>query len=231
MEQQELQDKIGNAPKYTLFHYYTPIFAMISALEASREYGQPEELALKTIQQLDYIREILRSQNKNMDWVADAQYAVAAYVDEAINRSNWHGRDIWRQMPLHARMRLQPNPGIVFFQKLGDWLKSPSQPTELLEIFYVCMGLGFQGQYFNQPDTLKQIKQELLRKLLKDSNPPERLSPNAARLADERVDPTSHAFPWLWVIAGIMGVLLLLFIILKVMSINQIDDLIRQLST
>lgn len=213
----------------TLLQLYTPVFALVSALEAKDDYGDPEELAVKTIRLLNFVRETSQISNKSMDWVGDAQYAVVAFVDESINLSKWHGREKWRQYPLASRLGLQPNMGVAFFDKLEAWLKSPRRPIELLEVFYVCLGLGFSGQYFNQRDTLARIKRDLLHELTSRDNPPGKLSPNAARKPDERLDFESENFPWMWLASFAIGLLLVLFFVFERLSSGEIEKLVKQL--
>ncbi len=213
----------------TLLQLYTPVFALVSALEGKDDYGDPEELALKTIKLLDSVRDTSQLSGKKLDWVSDAQYAVVAYVDESINRSNWHGRDKWRQYTLAARLRLQPNTGVVFFDKLNLWLKNPLRPSELIEVFFVCLGLGFSGQYFNQQDTLARIKRDLLHELVQRDDPPAKLSPNASRKVDERVEIDSDDFPWAWFASFAVGFLLILFLVFEYFSTKEIDNLVDKL--
>ncbi len=217
--------------RQTLLQLYTPVFALISALEVSRDYGNPRDLAEKTKKLLDSVRANSQVTGKNMDWVADAQYAVVAFVDESINRSEWHGKEEWKRLPLSAMLGLQSNTGVLFFQKLEAWMQSPSPPAEVLEVFYTCIGLGFQGQYFTQQDTLARIKRELFQVLSEGESPPERLSPNADRKANERIDPGSDSFPWIWLVGIAVGALLIVFLVLKFLSVSEISKLVDALKS
>lgn len=218
----------SNKSVQSLLQLYTPVYALISALEVSKDYGDPEDLAVKTIKLLDSVRELSQRHGKNMDWVADAQYAVVAFVDESIGRSKWHGKEVWMRLPLGARMGLEPNSGVRFFQKLDGWMKSPQPPTEMLDVFYLCLGLGFQGQYFNQLDRLVNLKRELLHQLTKGTDSPRKLSLSACR-PDDKIQIDPDTFPWLWYGSGAVGFLLLLFALFKFLSVKEINRLVEAL--
>lgn len=213
----------------TLLQLYTPVFAMISALEVSNDYGDPEGLAEKTLKLLDTVREESRKAGKSMDWVSDVQYAVIAFVDESINRSEWHGRAEWQKLPLAARLGMQPNTGVVFFEKFDMWMRNPTRPKELLEVFYVCLGLGFQGQYFNDQNHIAQLKRDVLQELTKGQEPSDLLSPQGKFKQSTPLTMVSESFPWIWFLSGALGFLLLMFVILKFLSIGQIDDLVEKI--
>lgn len=213
----------------TLFQYYTSVLTAISTLAASRDYGDPEELASKMNTLLRSVKEDMLQNGKNIDWVSDSQYAVVAYIDETINKSQWQGKSAWQRNPLIARLELQPNPGVAFFEKLRDWMKSPHPPAELLEVFYVCLGLGFEGQYFSQQEKLAEIKQDILNSLALDVHRASHISPNAARKADEQVRPESDDFPWAWICSIALTFLLVVFTVLKWMSLENEDDLRKEI--
>jgi type VI secretion system protein ImpK len=211
----------------TLLQLYTPVFALVSTLQANKDFGEPEELAVRTLQLLNNVKETCRKNGKNPGWVVDAQYAVVAFVDESMNRSNWHGQQAWQRYPLAARLGLDANLGEVFFQRLNDWQRSPEPPAELLEVFYVCLALGFRGQYFTSQETLSDIRRRLLHDLTDMEEPPARLSPRAYE--KHAVPVTVESFPWLWIVSGAGAFLLILFTIFKILSRNEINGLVESI--
>lgn len=216
----------------SLLEIYAPIFAFISALEAKNDYGDPEDLARQTAKLLENIRERCQDLNKNKDWVADAQYAVVAFVDESIHRSKWHGQAAWIRRPLVAMLNLEGVPGVTFFEKLESWRRARQRSheiNELLEVYYVCLQLGFQGQFHQQQDRLARIKHELMTDLTEGGTSPDALSPHAYRLPEDEVPPTRDTFPWTWFLSIVAGALLLLFLILKLLSVGEINGLVEEL--
>ena len=81
------------------------------------------------------------------DDITDSKYALAAFVDEAILRSQWPGREQWADNPLQLQMFETYLAGEGFFEKL-EALRTRGEPAaDVLEIYYLCLVLGFEGKY------------------------------------------------------------------------------------
>jgi len=82
------------------------------------------------------------------DELAQARFALVAWLDEVILRSSWPGRDEWAGQPLQLRLFRTNRAGNEFFAHLAalrpEWLGAR-------EIFLLVLSLGFEGQYHDQP--------------------------------------------------------------------------------
>ena len=215
----------------SLLQLYTPIFTLVSTIEINRNQGAPEEVRAKTVQLLRSVGESSQISEKQASWVRDAQYAVAALVDESIMRSHWHGRDQWKALPLCTALGMTPNPGVHFYERLDYWLNNSKPPTELLEVYFVCLGLGYQGRHFENAATLSQYKRSLLKILCGNSQESNVLSPNADRKADDVLRADSERFPWLWILIGSTASLLVMFLVLRLVLNSLYSELLMKLSS
>jgi type VI secretion system protein ImpK len=78
---------------------------------------------------------------------ADSRYALAAFVDEAVLRSQWAGKEQWADNPLQLQFFETYLAGEGFFEKL-EALRTRGEPVvEVIEIYYLCLVLGFEGKY------------------------------------------------------------------------------------
>ncbi len=77
----------------------------------------------------------------------DAKYALAAYIDEAVLSSNWPGRTEWMGRPLQLELFGDHLAGEGFFERLTHLRQGGEANAHLLELFYVCLQLGFEGVY------------------------------------------------------------------------------------
>ncbi len=77
----------------------------------------------------------------------DAKYALAAYIDEAVLSSNWPGRTLWMGRPLQLELFGDHLAGEGFFERLTHLRQGGEANANLLELFYVCLQLGFEGVY------------------------------------------------------------------------------------
>ncbi len=76
----------------------------------------------------------------------DARFAVMAWIDETIlNNSRWEGCNRWKAFPLQLEYYETRNAGEEFFERLD---RLGAEQKEIREIYYLCLSLGFKGQYF-----------------------------------------------------------------------------------
>ncbi len=79
--------------------------------------------------------------------VADAHYAVVAFLDEAIRRSKTADRVQWT--PLAVKMFSDSDAGVGIYERLRS-IRSRRDSldlAELLEIYYLCFLLGYEGKF------------------------------------------------------------------------------------
>ncbi len=93
-----------------------------------------------------------------------ARFAVFAWVDERLLSSNWEGRTNWVREQLQRRYYERADAGEIFFKKLNSI--GPHQ-NNVREIYYICLAMGFSGQYCNEGDDylLEQLRTSNLKVL------------------------------------------------------------------
>ena len=84
-----------------------------------------------------------------------ALYAAASLVDELIMYSQWEGRQAWVQQSLQLTYFSDNKAGEQFFVNLQQFCTNPPHYRELIEFYYVCLQLGFSGQYREHKNDLK----------------------------------------------------------------------------
>ena len=90
--------------------------------------------------------------------VESAKYAYCAAVDEIILRSQYGIREAWETRPLQLRLFGDQLAGEHFFQKLETLRARGIVHLQSLEVFHMCLLLGFQGKYtLDAPDKLNHL--------------------------------------------------------------------------
>lgn len=79
--------------------------------------------------------------------VTAAKYAYCSAVDEIILRSSYDVREAWETRPLQLRVFGDQLAGEHFFHRLEDLRAKGQVHVEALEVFHMCLLLGFQGRY------------------------------------------------------------------------------------
>jgi len=73
-----------------------------------------------------------------------ARYALVGFADEMVSVSSWSGKDQWDGQPLEQEHFNSTLAGNQFFEKIDALRDSQRQ---VLEVYYVCLTLGFEGGY------------------------------------------------------------------------------------
>jgi type VI secretion system protein ImpK len=76
-----------------------------------------------------------------------SKFALASFVDETVLTNNFPLKDEWEKYPLQLEYFGEQLAGNKFFDKLAGMLKQIEATADAVEIYYVCMLLGFKGRY------------------------------------------------------------------------------------
>lgn len=150
-----------------------------------------------------------------------AKYAFCALVDEIVLSSHFNIRDEWERQPLQLAFFGDQLAGENFFTKLEELRHKGAAHLQALEVFHLCLLLGFQGKYILEgPEKLTYLVS--------------RLGEEIAHLKGKHVqfagrwaipDQVRHALKNdipIWVIASAFGVCALLaYIGFSVLLANQ----------
>lgn len=81
------------------------------------------------------------------DDVYNAKYAFCALVDETVLMSQFKIRDDWQLKPLQLEFFGDQLAGENFFDRLEELRRQGVAKLQVLEVFHMCLLLGFQGKY------------------------------------------------------------------------------------
>lgn len=96
------------------------------------------------------------------DDIFDSKYAFCAAVDETILSSRMDIRDTWERHPLQLTLFGDQLAGEHFFDKLETARNGGMNRINALEVFQMCLLLGFKGKYLLEgPEKLKYLSAQL----------------------------------------------------------------------
>jgi type VI secretion system protein ImpK len=119
---------------------------LASQLAYARDLPSPDVLQRRVSSLFDQMARKCREDGIPDEDANEAKYAIAAFTDEQIFRSAWPGRTQWMGQPLQLIYFNENTAGEGFFQHMARLQSQPNR-THVLEIYYLCLCLGFQGQY------------------------------------------------------------------------------------
>lgn len=161
-----------------------------------------------------------------------SKFALASFVDETVLTNNFPLRDEWEKNPLQLEYFGEQLAGNKFFEKLNAMIKQIEQTADAVEIYYVCMLLGFKGRYgVYEQEKLLAIMQSTANALVKVGKiKPVELSPNW--LANDQPKPPEERGMPVWAkisaFSG-LGLALIIYLTMFIMSSKILDDVMRKL--
>jgi type VI secretion system protein ImpK len=88
------------------------------------------------------------------EWTELARYAIVAWIDSELTTiRSWEGREWWLHHSLELEYWRQGLANVEFYRRAQVAAQLPSK--DALEVFYVCVVLGFRGFYENAPEVDK----------------------------------------------------------------------------
>ena len=128
-----------------LVAFANPVFGVMPEIRAAQTHPDPE-LLKETLQDLIEAFEAGASAaGLGVDTVEAAVYALCCLADDSAAATPWG--ENWPATGLLQRMRGETRGGEEFFGLLEEVSKYPERNSDLLEFFYICLALGFEGRY------------------------------------------------------------------------------------
>lgn len=218
-------DQQSRASNVTLPQACQPAFALIMGLLTGSEFGEPAQLRVRIGELFAEMERRTRLSGVASDDILSARFALTAFIDEAINRSDWRGKMAWAQNPLSLEYFNTNNAGVEFFTNLEALRQRPDAKTDLLEVYYTCLALGFEGKYaLTDPRQLQNLIETSARELERIRGRVAGLSPHWEP-PEETLKRMRNELP-LWVVAGIsVGVVFVVYLVFRFMASSHAEGI------
>lgn len=208
---------------------FQEIFTAVVRLRYNRQaVVDAEAFRAQMRQALRIAEQDARSRGCNPEDVKHVIFAVVAFLDESVLSSGNPVFANWPRLPLQAELFGHQLAGEIFFQELQKALsRSDSHETaDLLEVYYLCLLLGFKGRYAAGGD-LHSIMAAIDEKIRRIRGPLGPLSPRGAIPADAvrlvQSDRWSRRLAKAALV--IAGVAILLFVVFKILLLSGASSL------
>jgi type VI secretion system protein ImpK len=153
----------------------------------------------------------------------DAKYAIVAFIDEQLFRAPWQGQQEWMLEPLQLVYFNENTAGEGFFERLDALERDPSRP-HVLEIYFLCLALGFLGKYaVRGGEGLGAVMDRLVGVLGRATPHGDVLSPHGVPADAGRTRARREA-PILLFAGGLVALAILLALGLKIALVSATSD-------
>ncbi len=162
-----------------------------------------------------------------------ARYALCATLDDLVLSTPWGGHSAWAQQSLTSLFHNEVSGGERFFDILEQMEREMGRYGDVVELMYLCLGLGFEGRYRVLPRgaaTLAEFRDGVFRSVRQRRAEWEReLSPHW-RGAGTGYDPLRNRVP-LWVVGvGALTAALLIYLGFNLMLGSASDGAFARLA-
>src|SRR5574343_933227 len=159
-----------------------------------------------------FLEQFERAAQKNhfsAEDIFEAKYAFCAAIDEAVLSSQMNIRDNWERRPLQLLLFGDQLAGEHFFDKLETARNGGASRINALEVFHMCLLIGFKGRYLLEgPEKLKYVTQQLGEQIAHIKGKPALFAPHWSA-PDSISNAIKRDIP-LWVIGSLLALLGLL---------------------
>ncbi len=202
-----------NAASFKTSHGLNPIVKAASTLIAvfaktrsSLSHPDVGGLHQRLINEIKTLEAQLRDLGLKQEVQLSVRYLMCSVLDEAVLNTPWGTESAWAQRTLLSVFHGETSGGEKSFLILDRLRQSPSENLEVIELFYICLSLGFEGRYrfMNRgKEALDQVREELFSIIRRQRGDYERtLSPSWGGLGRTR-NPLTEYIP-LWVVVALM---------------------------
>lgn len=159
-----------------------PLLQLMARLPNTLNHPDPGELRERAVRAIHTFERRVRDLDMPRELLAPAHYALCASIDDVVLNTPWGSTGVWDANSLVSSFHKEVRSGERFFQLLAQMRQNPGLYLPVIELMYLCMSLGFQGQYRlspRGPAELDRLREETYAVIVRQRQAPEpELSPH-----------------------------------------------------
>lgn len=157
----------------------TDLFQIIINMRDTQDLGETAALRKLVIYYIAQFEKNCIIAGFTPDIISYAKYALVAILDETVLSIPGEARDFWITNPLQLEIFGESIAGVEFYNKLDNLLVNPEKFKDVLEIYFICLCLGFKGKYFLENQQKREsVISKLANTIVKNGETPDILSPD-----------------------------------------------------
>lgn len=214
-----------------IFSELLTIGACVASRRDAKDLGNPEHIRSRILTMFTTAEHQSKSSGVEAGVFEQAKFAVAAFLDEKIMSTSWGHR---AQQAAERRFQYAffktALAGSEFFERLETIRRVSPRNSDLLEVYALCLTLGFSGKYSDyDQEQLSRLIEEVTAEVQPKRGERSILSPHGQR-PQEWIDAAQRGLP-VWAV-GVIGVAipLLVYSVLEYFMQGQVTDLLNQLT-
>ena len=224
------QPPLQGSTRNNLLDAASTLLSLVGQLRDTTSHADVDMLHMQVEQEIKSFESAARGGGSAAEEVSIARYLLCTLIDETVLNTPWGNESIWNEQTMLAKFYREAWGGEEFFKKLYYLKQEPGRNIDLLELIYVCLLMGFEGQYKVQDQglsELRSIQEDLFYTIRQVRGEIERgLSPHWRGVEDRR-NPLVRYVP-LWVLGAVLALLLVAVFIGFRLSLNSAAEPVFQ---
>jgi type VI secretion system protein ImpK len=124
-----------------------PLLQLMARLRNTASPPDSGDLYQRTVRQMRMFEEEARDKGVPLEQMRPAHYALCASLDDIVLNTPWGSSGTWSQRSLVSTFHQEVRSGERFFDILKQMCDNPGRFLPVIKLMYICMSLGFVGQY------------------------------------------------------------------------------------
>ena len=128
-----------------------PLLDLLGRLKNAMTQASFTALQSSIAREIDNFEAAATQAGAYQNHLRDAKYALCAMADDIVQNQPGEDRAVWTEDPMLGRYFGERIGGTQFFANLQEAMKNPGANYDLLELYYTCLSLGFEGMHRASP--------------------------------------------------------------------------------
>lgn len=124
-----------------------PLLQLMARLRNTANAPDTGDLRERTVRQIRLFEQQARDNGVPMEQLRPAHYALCASLDDVVLNTPWGSGGRWGESSLVSTFHQEVRSGERFFDLLRQMCDNPGKFLPVIKLMYLCMSLGFIGQY------------------------------------------------------------------------------------
>lgn len=153
-----------------------PLLQLMARLPNTINHPDPGDLRERAVRAMHTFEQRTRDLALPREVLAPAHYALCASLDDVVLNTPWGSTGVWDSNSLISIFHKEVRSGERFFQLLTQMRQNPGLFLPVIELMYLCLSLGYQGQYRlspRGPAELDRLREETYAVIVRQRQAPE----------------------------------------------------------
>jgi type VI secretion system protein ImpK len=124
-----------------------PLLQLMARLRNTANPPDSGDLYQRTVRQVRVFEQETREKGVPLEQLRPAHYALCASLDDIVLNTPWGSSGTWSERSLVSTFHQEVRSGERFFDVLKQMCNNPGRFLPVIKLMYLCMSLGFIGQY------------------------------------------------------------------------------------